>query len=353
VQRVQAQYYKLRFWTIAVILLTYVALRRLLVRGPRRPSWSMKMELALFFLRLSPRLIPLQSLPMARVRKILAPGTVLTSKNVEVQRGKIVGDIEGEWVQHIFSKENPTDTMILYLHGGGYCILSSVTHRSITFKLSKLLPAKVLAIDYRLAPEHPFPAGLEDVVAVYKWLISPDGGKVVATNIVIAGDSAGGGLTLATLLKLRDEGLPLPGAAVCLSPWVDLERSTDSWKRNRKFDYLELPSGLDFAKMYAASESLKNPLISPIHADLRGLPPLFIQVGEVEMLHDEAVILAERAQQAGVDVTLTVYQDMVHVFQAFPFAAKSKEAFQDIAKFVRAKTKSQDEVNHTIQGAKL
>jgi len=229
---------------------------------------------------------------------------------------------------------------VLYLHGGAYVMGSPDSHRHLGAAIAQAAEATVLLPHYRLAPEHPFPAALEDAVTVYRWLISDEGGNVLPRNLVIAGDSAGGGLTMATLCKLRDEGIALPGAGVCFSPWVDLECAEPSWDRNQPWDYLPRFSTtpeFNCAKMYAGELPLTHPLVSPIHADIRGLPPLLIQVGEVETLHDEAVLLAKRAKDASVDVTLQIYPDMVHVFQGFgSLAPQVKQAMMNVGEFIDA-----------------
>jgi monoterpene epsilon-lactone hydrolase len=331
---------KARFWSLVVVLLSSVVIRRLIF-GPRRPSWTFTLELLVALLRISSKLSPPKQAKIERIRQITGQPPKLRSR-VHHQPVLLEGRIKGEWMTHENVEKENSGTVVLYLHGGAYCILSSKTHRGLTSKISKITKAPVLAIDYRLAPEWPFPCALEDAVATYKWLINPGGGGVAPCNLVIAGDSAGGGLTIATLIYLRDEKLPLPAAAVCLSPWVDLECSTDSWKRNQKFDYLPvLNHEFDCARMYACDQSLRHPLISPIHARLEGLPPLLIQVGEVEVLHDEAVLFAAKAKEAMVDVTLEVYPDMIHVFQAFGALTlpQARDAMASIGTFVEEKVR--------------
>lgn len=149
-------------------------------------------------------------------------------------------------------------------------------------------------MDYRLAPEHPFPAALEDSMAVYQWLISREGGKCLPSEVAIAGDSAGGGLTMATLLQIKNLGLPQPACAVGLSPWVDLTLSSASWEENAQFDYLPKPGAVKFVQAYAQAEDPRNPLISPLFGDFKGLPPVLIQVGDAEALRDEGIALAEK-----------------------------------------------------------
>lgn len=164
-------------------------------------------------------------------------------------------------------------------------------------------------IEYRLAPEHPFPAAVEDSTEAYKWLI--DDQNINPQNIIIAGDSAGGGLTFATLLNLRDNGITLPAAAVGLSPWTDLGITGGSYRNNRKIDPFVTIYGIIFAaELYLGDIDYQNPLASPLYGDLKGLPPIYIQVGTAELLLDDSVELAKRAKEAGVDVTLDIWDDM-------------------------------------------
>ena len=193
----------------------------------------------------------------------------------------------------------------------------------------------MLLLDYRLAPEHPFPAALEDSVRAYKWLINSEGYD--PKNIIIAGDSAGGGLAIATLVKLRDQKIPLPAAAVCLSPWTDLALTGDSMKLNLHEDTLISPEGLMFhSRLYLGKTDPKNPFASPLYADFKGLPPLCIQVGSVEVLLDDATRLAKRAREAGVEVQLDIWEDMIHIFQSYAvIAPESIEGINKIGEFIK------------------
>lgn len=156
------------------------------------------------------------------------------------------------------------------------------------------------ALDYRLAPENPFPAALEDSITIYEWLISREGGKCLPSEVVIAGDSAGGGLTMATLLQIKNLNLPQPACAVCLSPWVDLTLSYPSWIDNAQYDYLPKAGAVRFVQEYAGKEDPRNPLISPIFGDFKGLPPVLVQLGDAECLRDEGIALVEKVTPASV-----------------------------------------------------
>ena len=205
-----------------------------------------------------------------------------------------------------------SDYTLLFLHGGGYCIGSLNTHRGLASNIARAAGCRALNVDYRLAPEHPHPAAVDDAIAVYRALI--DSGHRT-DHIIIAGDSAGGGLTLATAISLRDAGLALPKALVCLSPWTDLTQTAESITSKAAIDPFLGVGELDaFADYYAGALDKRAHLISPHFADLHGLPPLLIHVGTREILLDDSTSLAEKARAAGVDVTLLVEQDMVHVW---------------------------------------
>jgi acetyl esterase/lipase len=226
---------------------------------------------------------------------------------------------------------------MLYLHGGGYVVGSIATHRGLAGRLSQAAAARVLLVDYRLAPEHPFPAAVDDAASAYRWLLAQG---IESARLVIAGDSAGGGLTIATLVALRDAGVPLPAAAVCLSPWVDLEGSGDSVTTKAAADPLvQKDMLLQLGAWYLAGADPRTPLAAPLYADLRRLPPLLIQVGTAEILLDDATRLAEKATAAGVKVTLESWEDMIHVWQLFaPMLPEGQQAIERIGVFVQQHT---------------
>jgi phosphinothricin tripeptide acetyl hydrolase len=230
------------------------------------------------------------------------------------------------------------DAAVLYLHGGGYVIGSPRSHRHLAAAVGTAAKSQVLLLDYRLAPEHPFPAAVDDAVAAYRWLLDR---KIAPARIVIGGDSAGGGLTVATLLALRDAGVPLPAAGVCISPWVDLTCAGGSYATRADVDPIVTRDGVaNLATAYLGGKDAKTPLASPLFADLRGLPPLLIQVGDDEVLLDDSVQLAERARKAGVEATLDVWPKMVHVWHwFFPMLDEGQAAIDRIGEFVRARTR--------------
>ena len=242
--------------------------------------------------------------------------------------------VKSEWVS---APDADPGRAILYLHGGGYVIGSINTHRSLAGRLSRAAKARVLVIDYRLAPEHPHPAAVDDSVAAYRWMLAQG---LKPSRIAVAGDSAGGGLTAATLVAIRDAKLPLPGAGALLSPWVDLEGIGESMTTKDKVDPIVHKDGLlGMAKAYLGGKNPRTPLAAPLYADLSGLPPLLIQVGTWETLLDDGVRLAERAKKAGVNVTFEPWENMVHVWHIFaPMLDEGQQAIDKIGAFVREHT---------------
>jgi acetyl esterase/lipase len=242
-----------------------------------------------------------------------------------------VSGIPAEWM---VPEAAPGQDVLLYLHGGGYCIGSIITHRSMVSHIAGAAKTRALLIDYRLAPENPFPAAVEDSTAAYEWLLSQG---IAAGNIIIAGDSAGGGLTVATLMSLREKELPLPAAAVLISPWVDLAITGDSIISKADIDPMVTKEALtEMAEAYLGNADPRTALASPLYADLDGLPPVLIHVGTAEILLDDAVRMAERAGKAGVDVTLNTAEDMCHVWHFFSaMLPEALEAIEEIAQFMR------------------
>jgi acetyl esterase/lipase len=240
----------------------------------------------------------------------------------------IEAPVAGEWVVG-----GPGKSVLIYFHGGGYVACSPRTHRSISASLARRLQARVFAPDYRLAPEHPFPAALDDAVAAYRWVIeqgvSPD-------TIALAGDSAGGGLVIATLLSLRDAGLPLPRCGVCFSPWTDMLASGPSMLANAATDVLLQPEDVPrFARLYLAGADPRNPLASPLYADLRGLPPLLIQVSDTEILLDDARGIHRRCLASGTASTLSVYRGLPHDWQLLgSWIPETEAALKEAADFI-------------------
>jgi|SRR5271166_2970636 len=246
----------------------------------------------------------------------------------------VAGGVKADWFT---TPESENDRVILYLHGGGYIFGSPTSHRGMISRLAQAAGARVLALDYRLAPEHPFPAALEDSTAAYRWLLAQG---YEPKKIAIAGDSAGGGLTIATLVALRDAKTPLPAAAVSISPWVDLEGTGESMKTRAAVDPMVQKEGLaGIAELYLGQTDPKNPLAAPLYADLKGLPPMLIHVGDAETLLSDATRIAEKSKQAGVKVDLKIYPEMIHVWHSFAdILPEAQRAIEEIGGFVRSRT---------------
>lgn len=243
------------------------------------------------------------------------------------------GGVPAEWISA--DGHDPQRT-ILYLHGGGYVIGSRTSHRELVSRIARAAGARALSLEYRLAPEHPFPAAVDDAVAAYKWLLA-QGART--GQLVIAGDSAGGGLTVATLLALRDRGIGLPAAGVCISPWVDLTGSGESMTTKADVDPMVQRALLQAMAGHYAAGDLRAPLASPLFAGLRGLPPLLIQVGTSETLLDDSTRLAAKAKAEGVDVTLEQWEEMIHVWHFFAgMLPEARQAIERVGEFVRQRT---------------
>lgn len=239
-----------------------------------------------------------------------------------------VGGIRCEW---LIPEQADSSWVLVYLHGGGFVLGRTALHVGLAATLGHLCAARVLLLDYRLAPEHPFPAALDDVTLVYRALLAAGWGP---HRITIAGDSAGGNLTLATLLRLRDAGSPLPAAAACLSPVVDLADSAERSRKGRD-RWLRPEVVTLFHEAYVRGQDPRHPLISPVYGDLRGLPPLVIHAGGEELLRDDAERLATAARAAGVQVELAIYPGMWHVWQLSLERPEAQESLRRIARFLR------------------
>jgi len=246
-----------------------------------------------------------------------------------------INNIEGELIKAPGVKQ---DKVLLYLHGGAFVAGSIDTHRDLISRISRAGNIKVVAINYRLAPEHPYPAALEDAFNSYQWLISEK--NFNPKNIIIGGDSAGGTLTLSVLIKIRDGGLPLPKAAFCISPATDMTGSGESYITKADIDPFLTPELGDLvSNNYLRDIDPEDPLVSPLFADLHGLPPIYIQVGTSEILLDDSKRIAEKLETSGVDVELDIWEDMIHVFAAFAsFASESREAIEKIGEFIEKHT---------------
>jgi epsilon-lactone hydrolase len=244
--------------------------------------------------------------------------------------------LDGEWVRPVAPNHPARTRCILYLHGGGYVAMSPRTHRSLTSRLAIWSDTSLFALDYRLAPEYPFPAALEDAVAAFRALVT---GGNSPSQIVVAGDSAGGGLALALLIALRDLGERLPAGAVLFSPWTDLAATGQSVIDNNERDALFYGSWMtSLASHYLGTTPATDPLASPLYADLTGLPPLALQASTTEILLDDSRRVTARAVQAGVPARLQLWPNTPHGWQVFaPILPEGRSALRDAAAFIRAR----------------
>lgn len=310
--------------------LAKVAVRRLR-SGARHPDWSLPYEVGVQLCggEVQPERI---ITPAGRKRQAGMPIPPGLRRRLAFERTTLA-ELPSE--QHTPRDwDAATGQTFLYIHGGGYFACSAGTHRALIARIAAASNARCIAPNYRLAPEHPFPAAIDDCVAAYRALLQ-DG--VSPERLFVGGDSAGGGLTLALLQRLRDAGEALPRGVVLLSPWVDLEAQDGSMQTNAAYDYL--PSGPlhDIVKQYVGDQDMAHPLISPIHADLHGLPPTLMLTGALELFLDQDLAFADRARAHGVDLQHVVEDGMVHVYPLLADISKpARHAFQRIADFMRA-----------------
>jgi acetyl esterase/lipase len=248
---------------------------------------------------------------------------------IEVSTETALG-FPAEW---IYSSNSSKEKVIFYTHGGGYVSGSCSDHRTSVAKFVQATKIAAFLFEYRLAPEHPYPAALEDSVTAYRWLLARG---VSPTNIIIVGESAGGGLCLATLLALRDQGIPLPAAAVALSPWTDLKCSGESYRTKAKVCLSPYNMSTICSKYYVGDQNPCLPWISPLYGDLHGLPPTMIYVGDDETMRDDSIQFAEKAKAAGVHVGLKVEKGMVHCYPLLaPLFPEAKQAMEEICDFIK------------------
>lgn len=243
----------------------------------------------------------------------------------------MVGGVPGEWFTPHGWREGFT---FMHYHGGGYALCSSITHRLMISDLVRATGARGFAVEYRLAPENPFPAGFQDCVAAYLGALTQG---VPPERLILTGDSAGAALAIAVMVHLRDHGHPLPCAAVLMSPWADLELQGATISSNEQYDYLSADVLRLFADLYLAGEDPRDQRASPVNADLAGLPRLLIQAGGSEMFLADIIRLKHKAEADGVDVTFQSWEGMVHAFQGFTlFLPEAREAIAAIGDFVRS-----------------
>lgn len=306
------------------------------LRGPARPSWTFGYELFAAVMRGLQWEIAQRSWAEQRAAFDGLAETYAPSLRRVTRERTTLGGVVGEWITPRMPAE--LEVTMLYLHGGGYVLGSVKSHADLIARLALAAPARTFAPEYRLAPEHPFPAAIDDAVAVYRGLL--DGG-VSPKRLVVSGDSAGGGLTLALLLRLRDEGDPLPAGAALICPWVNLVAKGGSLEHNAAFDWGHESVGNGWSAAYMAGQDPAHPHASPVFADLSGLPPLLLQVGDAELIFDQCVELHGRAVAAGLDARLAVGVDQIHDWHSFanvfPDCARP---IDEIGGFVREVTRT-------------
>ncbi|NIQ10349.1 MAG: alpha/beta hydrolase [Gammaproteobacteria bacterium] len=278
-------------------------------------------------------------IPLPVANWLIKQGISRVQLDAGVSREAVTADgVPCEW---IIPQNNPTDQVLLYLHGGGFVFRLTPPHLKMGAYLAQKMGTRILMVDYRTAPTDPFPAALNDCVTVYLWLLKQG---ILAQNIVVAGDSAGGNLTITTLMKLRDNGDLLPAAAACLSPVTDLtprEKLREGFK-----DPLIPPKAAKFYNQsYSGNNDAHNPLISPVFGNLRGLPPLLVHAGEDEFLRDDAMRIARLAKSAGVDVRLEIYPRMWHVWQLNLSLPQAIQSLDEIAHFFKTHLASEPSEN--------
>jgi monoterpene epsilon-lactone hydrolase len=243
------------------------------------------------------------------------------------------GLVTAEWLE---PQDHRAHRVIVYLRGGSYVFGSIETHRSVAARIAVAAKARALIVDYRAAPEHPFPAPIEDVLEAYRWLLR---NSIDPRGMTLVGDQAGGGLAIAAAMALRDARLPLPAAVVGLSPWTDLAFGGWSLLNNQKREQiLTLDALLYGAHHYLNGETPTNPLASPLYGDFRGLPPMLLHTGAHEILRDDATRTAHVAENAGVDVSVEVWDGMPHFFHQFPKLEEGQAAVSRVGSFIQSRT---------------
>ena len=301
-------------------------------KGPRLPGWN-------WFVELSTQMLKRQTLAALKMNDVQEARRYLDSVFIsspalsEVRITPVVEEkFKGSW---FVGKNTEPNVIVLYFHGGGYSFYPKAYDNFIAL-ITRVAKSRTLALDYRLSPEHRFPAQLEDALNAYRWLLE---GGANPDRLIFAGDSAGGHLTLALLLVAREAKLPLPALAVALSPPTDFE--TDALS-NGDCDWIEARMLEQWADWFCDSAERRNPLVSPLRADLSGLPPVYIQAGRAEILYHSIQLFADRAEQQGADVVLQTWEDMNHVFQMFgPDSPQSAEALGRIGEVIEGKVGEQ------------
>lgn len=302
-------------------------------RGPLRPTWSFMFESTVAMLRaLAHRT---SGLPPVELRAAWAALRPMPSPIFrEVKRSPVVaGGVTAEWFEPV---AGATSAVVIYIHGGSFIFGSIASHAEMIARVAVATGARVLALEYRLAPEHPFPAGLDDVMSAYRWVLSQG---VAADKVVFAGDSAGGNLSLTALLRAKADGVAMPAATVPICPWVDLARQGGTMASHRVYDWGVEADFPRWAETYAPGRDLRDPLVSPLFGDFSQTAPILVLHGECEMLHDQVEDFAARALASGATVTSRTYPDMIHGWMTLhPFTPEAQRAFDHVGEFVKRHT---------------
>jgi acetyl esterase/lipase len=325
-------------WVVTVLAAVVAAVISQIVRrlfsGPLVPTWSWGVELRVIGLRALFQTGAMDRRARKSAEALIDPPRPRAVRGLGERVPAVVGDRPGEWIVRRGTELADAAT-VLYFHGGGYFGGTPGTHRHFTSRFAWETHTRLFSLDYRLGPEHKFPAALDDAYAAYFDLLAAG---TYPAEIILAGDSAGGGLALALLLRLRDEGQDLPAGAVMFSPYTDLAHTGASIRRNARTDYLAIAEDLDRIPpnlLYLGDADPRHPWASPLYGDFGRLPPLLIFAGGREMILDDSTRVAEKAVEAGVDVTLHIEEDMVHVWPVvFPEHPASKQALAIAEEFI-------------------
>lgn len=322
----------------AVFAAWLATLARRAVRGPRRPGWSVRTELAQTALRTTLMRSKGRDAAWLRAVQEMQPVRSAWLSRVEMRRTAVAGVPALEVTPR--GGAAPARTVV-YIHGGGYVIGSAAAVRDPLARIAVAAEARVLGLDYRLSPEHPFPAAQEDCLRTVRAVLA----ETPAARVALAGDSAGGALAVATLCALRDAGEPLPGAAVLLCPWTDPLASGGSMEANAACDFGDRELLVGWARQHLAGADAADPRVTVLRADLSGLPPLLVQVGTAEILLDQVRAFAERARAAGVDTTVEEWDEMFHDFQTLcGWLPEGARALESVARFLRERLPAEPEL---------
>lgn len=308
------------------------AVNRVVIRrarhGPYYPGWSLPFEVITEVLRQSQEAAAKHDVETQR--KMMNGAVAFSPEQMRMRVHKtILNGVPGHWF--IPRAGFRPDRTVLYLHGGGYAFYVR-HHANLISAVARAARARLFALDYRLAPEHPYPAQIEDALTAYQGLLA---NGILPENILLSGDSSGGNLSIVLLLHMREFGLPLPRAVVLICPWVDMADTRPSLGENIDFDWIATHNVYSFVEWYLQGHDPLDPLISPVNADLSGLPPIYVQAGGAEILRDQVVAFVETARQHGVDISLDIFPGMNHIFQAFgDLLPQSRDALRRIRAFV-------------------